>query len=246
MFRHTGQRRNFRHNIRLAVLLCLTAGFVNAAGFLAFAVLTTNVTGHAALLAVKLMSGDFRSVRMVALWLFLFLAGAFLSSLYINKAGRDKPYAYTLPLVVEMFLFILVGSLGYRFVVRTEYFAGNLLFAMGMQNALVSMVSGSVVRTTHLTGTFTDLGIDLSAALTRSNRKLLPAIRKRILLRLAIILSFLSGGVIGGFCFHRFSYHSFYIPAGLLVIAMFYDFLRVRLSRLRSRMKYAASQKDRH
>lgn len=247
MFRHTGQRRNFQHNIRLAVLLCMTAGFVNAAGFLAFAVLTTNVTGHAALLAVKLMNGDFRSVRMVALWLFLFLAGAFLSSLYISKIGRDRSYAYTLPLVAEMCLLILVGTLGHTFdgsIVRTEYFAGNLLFAMGMQNALVSMVSGSVVRTTHLTGTFTDLGIDLAAACTRRNRKMLPVISKRIWLRVAIIFSFLLGGIAGGFCFQRLTYHSFYIPAGLLLVAMFYDFLRVRLARLRSRIKYAGTQKN--
>jgi uncharacterized membrane protein YoaK (UPF0700 family) len=47
---------------------------------------------------------------------------------------------------------------------ETEYFAGSLLFAMGMQNAMVSMISGSVVRTTHLTGMFTDLGIELAEA----------------------------------------------------------------------------------
>ena len=44
-------------------------------------------------------------------------------------------------------------------VAKMELFAGSLLFAMGLQNALVSMVSGSVVRTTHLTGVVTDLGI---------------------------------------------------------------------------------------
>lgn len=248
MFRHTGQRRSYRHNIRLAVLLCLTAGFVNAAGFLAFAVLTTNVTGHAALLAVKLINDDLRSVRMVGLWLLLFLAGAFLSSLYINKIGRDRPHAYTVPLVAEMLSLVFVGSVGYTFddsIIRTEYFAGSLLFAMGMQNALVSMVSGSVVRTTHLTGTFTDLGIDLSALFSPHNKKVLPAIRKRILLRVIIIFFFLLGGVIGGYCFHHLAYHSFYIPAGLLVIAMFYDFLRVRFARMRSKIKYARTQKGR-
>ncbi|MFT3823987.1 MAG: YoaK family protein [Chitinophagaceae bacterium] len=227
--------------MRLAILLCLTAGFVNAAGFLSFAVLTTNVTGHAALLAVKLIEGNLRSARMVALWLFLFLAGAFLSGLYINKAGRDKPYAYTIPILVEIILLLFVGSMGYRFdgsVATTEYFAGSLLFAMGMQNALVSMVSGSVVRTTHLTGIFTDLGIDLSAVVLLSkDNKQLPGMRKRILLRIIIIFFFLSGGIIGGWSFSRLQYRSFYIPVCLLVIAMFYDFLRIRLARWHSKMR---------
>ena len=98
MLRHTGQKRSYTHNIRLAVLLCLNAGFINAAGFVAFSVLTTNVTGHAALLAVNIASGQLRSTRMIALWLFLFLAGAFLSSLYISQVGRNKLFANTMPL----------------------------------------------------------------------------------------------------------------------------------------------------
>ena len=66
MLRHTGERRSFTHNLRLAILLSLNAGFINAAGFIAFAVLTTNVTGHAALLAVDMATGQFRAARMAA------------------------------------------------------------------------------------------------------------------------------------------------------------------------------------
>jgi len=229
MFRHRGQKRSFKHNIRLAVMLCLTAGFVNASGFLGFFVLTTNITGHAALLAVKLTEGDLRAVRMVALWLLLFLSGAFCSSLYISKTN-----AYTLPILVEIVILSLVGYFGHTFdktVVKTEYFAGSLLFAMGMQNALVSMISGSVVRTTHLTGMFTDLGIDLAAAFMK-----FPKVRKKILLRCTIILFFLLGGIIGGFAFVRFHYHCFYIAGAVLIIAMFYDFFRVNMMLLKKRL----------
>jgi hypothetical protein len=51
MLRHLGTRRAYGHNVKIAALLSLTAGFVNAAGFLSFSVLTTNITGHAALFA---------------------------------------------------------------------------------------------------------------------------------------------------------------------------------------------------
>lgn len=234
MLRHTGERRSFAHNLRLAVLLCLNAGFINAAGFIAFAVLTTNVTGHAALLAVNLTTGQWRAARMVALWLLLFLAGAFASSLYIGKVGRDRSFAYTVPVIVITLLVLIIAVFGqdYRHTLpETEYFAGSLLFAMGMQNALVSMVSGSVVRTTHLTGMFTDLGIDLSGALL-SRRNLNPAQQRRILLRLVIITFFLLGGLAGGWAFLSFNFAAFYIPAGLLLIVLFYDYFRVRIKQV--------------
>lgn len=239
MLRHTGQRRSFAHNLRLAILLCLNAGFINAAGFIAFAVLTTNVTGHAALLAVNLATGQFRSVRMIALWLFLFLAGAFTSSFYIGRVGRDKSFAYTLPIIAIIVLILLIAVFGYTYrytLPETEYFAGSLLFAMGMQNALVSMVSGSVVRTTHLTGMFTDLGIDLSSALLY-RKNLSPSAKRRIILRLTIIVFFLLGGLIGGISFLYMHFVAFYIPAGLLLIVLFYDYFRLRVKQIRHRLR---------
>jgi len=234
MLRHRGQRRTYRHNLQLAILLCLTAGMVNGAGFLAFAVLTTNVTGHAALLAQQLATGELRAARMVMLWLLLFLAGAFFTSFLIGKAGRNKTYAYTLPITIEVLILLLAGAFGYTYdhsIPQTEYFAGSLLFAMGMQNALVSVISGSVVRTTHLTGMFTDLGIELYAALS-SNPQHRQGIKKKITLRLVIIASFLTGGIAGAYAFLRMAYHTFYIPAVLLVIAMFYDAFRIRFRRM--------------
>lgn len=234
MLRHTGERRSFAHNLRLAVLLCLNAGFINAAGFMAFAVLTTNVTGHAALLVVNLTTGQWRAVRMVALWLLLFLAGAFASSLYIGKVGRERTFAYTAPIIVIIILVLLVAIFGpeYRHTLpETEYFAGSLLFAMGAQNALVSMVSGSVVRTTHLTGMFTDLGIDLSGALlSRNNISLVH--KRRILLRLTIIVFFLLGGLVGGFTFLNIRFKAFYVPVALLLVVLFYDYFRIRVKQV--------------
>ncbi len=233
MLRHTGQKRSFRHNLRLAVLLCLNAGFINAAGYIAFTVLTTNVTGHAALLAVGIAEKNFHSAQTAALWLLSFLAGAFLSGFIISKVGRDKASAYTLPIliIILIILFVAVFGNGYNHTLaETEYFAGSLLFAMGMQNALVTIVSGSVVRTTHLTGMFTDLGIDLSIMM-RSDKSVNRVIKSRIALRMAIIFFFLLGGVIGGIVFMRLQFHAFFIPICLLLIALFYDYFRINFLR---------------
>ncbi|KAA2239950.1 DUF1275 domain-containing protein [Chitinophaga agrisoli] len=239
MLRHTGRKRNYKHNLRLAVLLCFTAGMVNAAGLFAFSVLTTNVTGHAALLAHKLATGDLRAARMVGLWLLLFLTGAFFSSCCIGRAGQNKRSVYTLPIIIEIMILVAVGSLGHTYdqsVIQTEYLAGSLLFAMGMQNALVSTISGYVVRTTHLTGMFTDLGIDLYAFIS-AQRKNIAGIRRKIILRLVIIFFFLAGGIVGGYLFLDLKYYTFYLPAVILVIAMFYDAFRIRFNKMINRIK---------
>lgn len=221
------------HNLRLAILLCLNAGFINAAGFVAFAVLTTNVTGHAALLAVYVATGKGRAARMVGLWLLLFLGGAFSSSLYIRKMGRERSWSYSAPILLIIAVLIFVLYYGRSFdhsLVETEYFAGTLLFVMGMQNALVSMISGSLVRTTHLTGMVTDLGIDLSEAATGGAFADIH-LRRRIYLRLFIIGSFLAGGIGGGFLFSLYGYRAFWVPVLLLLLALVYDYARVYVVR---------------
>lgn len=232
MLRHVGDKRNFKHDLRLAILLCTNAGFINAAGFLAFGVLTTNVTGHAALMAVNIAESNLRVARMAALWLILFLFGAFSSGFIISRVGSHKSSAYTTPIliIIGIVTSVAVFGSGYtRAIHQTEYFAGGLLFAMGMQNALVSMISGSVVRTTHLTGMFTDLGIDISAVVSKNATQ---TIKSRIVLRLTIISFFLFGGIAGGFIFLWLSFKAFYIPVAILIAALFYDQLRIRFARV--------------
>jgi len=233
MLRHQGTKRTYAHNVKLASLLGITAGFVNAAGFLGFAVLTTNVTGHAALFAERIAFQDWATARVVALWMFLFLAGAFVSSLIVSRIGRNQQYSYVIPILIETAILLTVALLGHRYdgsLVDKELFAGSLLFAMGLQNALVSLVSGSVVRTTHLTGTFTDLGIELAQALQKKTEER-PLLMSRIKLRIAIIFFFMCGAVAGAYLFHAKRFYAFLVPVAILIYTLVYDVLRIRLKR---------------
>lgn len=231
MLRHLGTKRTYGHNVKLASLLGLTAGFVNAAGFLAFAVLTTNVTGHAALFAERIALRDWKTARVVALWMALFLAGSFFCSLIVSWIGRNQRFSYVIPILVEIAILFGVALSGYKYdrsLVARELFAGSLLFAMGLQNSLVSLVSGSVVRTTHLTGTFTDLGIELGQLIQKRSEDR-PALKARIKLRLVIIGFFMSGALAGAYLFRRFSYYSFLIPVAVLVFTLLSDVFRIRV-----------------
>jgi len=233
MLRHLGTKRTYVHNVKLASLLCVVAGFVNSAGFLGFSVLTTNVTGHAALFAERLAMEDWKTARVVALWMFLFLAGAFVSSLVVSFIGRNQRFSYVIPIIIEIAVLLMVALLGYRYdnsLVAKEIFAGSLLFAMGLQNSLVSIVSGSAVRTTHLTGTFTDLGIEM-AQLFQKDAENTTALKIRIKLRLVIVLFFMCGALAGAYLFHYFSFSAFLVPASILLFTLIYDVYRIKVKR---------------
>ena len=79
----------------------------------------------------------------------------------------------------------------------------TLCFAMGLQNAMVTRLSGAIVRTTHLTGITTDIGIKVVRLLyAYSDRARGLPVRaapdmQRFKLLVTIWLSFLSGATVG-------------------------------------------------
>lgn len=244
MLRHFGVKRTYAHNLKLAVLLSLTAGFVNAAGFLGFSALTTNVTGHAALFAEGIARQDWGMARLIAIWMMLFLAGAFTSSLIVNKIGHNARFSFTIPIVLEIIILIFCAFSAFVKTLKfsNNFFAGSLLFAMGLQNALVSVISGSVVRTTHLTGTFTDLGIEL-AQLRKDNYKAQVELLSRIKLRVSIILFFMLGALSGAYLYTCISFRSFLIPGSMLCFTLLYDVFRLNIKRYYSNFRYRRRDK---
>ncbi|TDG36491.1 DUF1275 domain-containing protein [Pedobacter changchengzhani] len=239
MLRHFGVKRTYTHNLKLAVLLSLTAGFVNAAGFLGFAALTTNVTGHAALFAEGIADQNWESAKAIALWMMLFLSGAFTSSLIVTKIGHNGRFSFTIPIVLEIIILVYCAFSAYQigFGFSKHFFAGILLFAMGMQNALVSVISGSVVRTTHLTGTFTDLGIEL-AQLSVHKFGMQTELISKIKLRMAIIFFFMLGALSGAYLFKFISFEAFLVPASILGFTLIYDVFRLNIKRYYSNFRY--------
>ena len=231
MLRHYGIKRTYIHNFRLAVLLCLTAGFVNAVGFLGFFHLTTNVTGHAAIFAERVAQQDWKIATIVATWMLLFLGGALFSSLIINKIGHHARFSYVIPILIELAILIFCAVYGgNRLLFSNGFFVGCLLFAMGIQNALVSVISGSVVRTTHLTGTFTDLGIDI-AQLRWTNLPAQQELVSRIKLRLSINFFFMLGALAGAYFYIRFSFNAFLLPCLILCFILLFDVFRLHFKR---------------
>ncbi|REE24968.1 uncharacterized membrane protein YoaK (UPF0700 family) [Winogradskyella pacifica] len=237
MFRHQGKSRTLQHNLRIAIILSFVAGIVNVSGFLAFKQLTTNVTGHFALFIDDVANFEFWKGTIYFLYIFSFLFGSFSSSFLIEKYRKNKRLnVFALPTLIECLILITIGIVS-NFVEMQypDLIICTLLFAMGLQNSFVTKISNAVVRTTHLTGLFTDLGIDISQLFFTKYNAQKEKLKSNIKLRIYIILFFFAGGLAGGFFYSKVNLklNTLIIGAIILLVSLFYDDLRYKLIKTR-------------
>lgn len=242
MLRHQGRRRTFAHNLRLASLLSAVAGIVNSTGLLALGTLVTNVTGHFAFFSEQFFLRHYEKAWIFLLFIFFFFAGAFCCGILIERLSERYSYriASAVPLVIEAILLTGVAAIGGQLLGKGTLFitvlSCALLFAMGLQNALVTKVSQSVVRTTHLTGLFTDLGIELAQLVTNRKETERLVLRRSLLLKWMIVVLFFAGCITGGFAFRYVQLKALYIAVGVLFFTLWYDRLLFRYYSLKRKI----------
>ena len=232
MFRHQGKNRTFIHNLRLATLLSFVAGIVNVTGVLSIQTLTTNVTGHFAYFAEEIMKRDYAAAITFFVFTIFFLLGAFTSNFLAELISKKNPnLSHVIPISLEMIVLISVGIFGAQSSLSStegKWIAFSMLFAMGIQNSLVTKISQSTVRTTHLTGLFTDLGIELSQLFFYKKPDEKKKLKTSIYLRLSIIIFFFIGCISGGFLYNLLEMKTLFVAATFLLFALLYDYIRLQ------------------
>lgn len=228
------------HNLRIATVLSLVAGIVNVTGFLAFKQLTTNVTGHFALFIYDLANFEFWKGTVYFLYIFSFLFGSFSSSFLIERYRQNRQLnIFVVPTIIECLILTSIGLFGSIIESRSpDLIVCLLLFAMGLQNSFVTQISNAVVRTTHLTGLFTDLGIDISQLFFPKVHPNRTKIKSKIKLRIYIISFFFAGGLTGGYFYSKLGLglNTLVFAAFILLLSLFYDDMRYRL--IKTKRKY--------
>lgn len=240
MFRHQGKHRTYLHNLQIASLLSFVAGLVNVVGFLAIQKLTTNVTGHFAYFIDESFNLHGSKALVYFLYTLFFLLGAFFSEL-ITQIGlkKNERQQFVIPVSLEIALLAATGFFGpYLIQHEPDFIAYLLLFAMGLQNALVTSISNAVVRTTHLTGLFTDLGRELAQFLFPQEENRRNKLKSSILLRFTIINFFFLGGISGGFLFLRFHIHAIYTAPALLLAGLLADYLKLSVIKAKRKLTH--------
>jgi uncharacterized membrane protein YoaK (UPF0700 family) len=166
MFSREGNARSASQNRRVAGYLACVGGFVNSCGFVLIGTFTSHVTGNVGRLANDAATGHYAAAAAALSMIASFFAGAFCASTIIESRllGGGASRAYAGALAAETLLLLTFTILSYitdsAHVRVLDGEAALLCGAMGIQNALVTRLSGAVVRTTHLTGVITDLGIE--------------------------------------------------------------------------------------
>lgn len=231
MFRHQGKTRTSKHNLQIASVLSFVAGIVNVAGFLAVQKLTTNVTGHFAFFVDAVFQYQFWNGFVYFLYIFFFFLGAFVSSFLVEVVARkNENTTYIIPIVIEIVLLLFIAIVGKNLIENyANIIAYTLLFSMGLQNSLVTKISNSIVRTTHLTGLFTDLGIELAQLFFYKQLDLRQKLFSSIRLRLTIISFFFIGGIIGGLFYAEIQLKVLIIAVSVLFVGLIYDYLKLKI-----------------
>jgi uncharacterized membrane protein YoaK (UPF0700 family) len=213
--RLTTVERSRRADRHLGYVLAFVAGAVNAGGFLAIGQYTSHMTGIVSGMADHLALGEARlALAALMAWL-AFVSGAATTAILVNLARRRHLRSqFALSLQVEAALLLLFGVAGAHLADMRELLAPAtvllLCFIMGLQNAIITKISGAIIRTTHVTGLSTDLGIELGK-LVYINRRAVPqeavrANRDKLALHALLILYFFSGGVAGALGFKYVGY----------------------------------------
>jgi uncharacterized membrane protein YoaK (UPF0700 family) len=202
--------------------LAFMAGFANVIGLLGFDhQAVTHLTGTTSMVAAAVADLDFARASHLLTTLASFVAGCVVSGFLVRDNALTLGPRYGVALGLEALLF--AGSVAFlnRGNQAGMYFAAS---ACGLQNGMISVYSGMVIRTTHISGMFTDLGIFLGHRLRG-----LQVDARRLRLCLNIISAFFTGGVAGALAFRRFAYNSLLIPASLAAAAaLFYTIHQLR------------------
>jgi uncharacterized membrane protein YoaK (UPF0700 family) len=224
----TGRERTRRTNRQLGCLLAFVAGAINAGGFLAVQRYTSHMTGIVSAIADDLVLGQLVLVLAGAALLAAFIAGAGTTAVLVNWArGHGMHGEFALPVIFEAALLLAFGVLGANLNTLVELFVPTtvllLCFIMGLQNAIVTKISRAEIRTTHMTGVITDLGIELGRLVywNHGQRPAGPvrADRDRLVVLSTILALFFAGGIAGAVSFKAIGYAAV-LPIVALLVAI--------------------------
>lgn len=215
------------------LLLALAGGAVNAGAFMACQRFVTHVTGLTTQLGMDI--GLWSLMAEYGVVVLCFIAGAGASVLALEgRHQRGKQPLHALPLVLVSFVLAGVavtghagafGPFGASVEQPTDFLLLSLLsFAMGLQNATVATSTGMAIRTTHMTGPATDLGVHLATSFFTEGEARRNALRGAAL-RGGKIIAFATGGALMVPVVHAGGYLAFLFPGMIIVAATALSFI---------------------
>lgn len=218
-----------KKHVLLWMVLSFKAGFLNAAGFLATGYYVSHVTGFGSMVGVSLAHENYFFGIELLIIPAAFIAGSMIPALILDKnydPGRIPPYPYvqfliTLLIGVVFFLGIsgFFGDFSNPKQDSTHIFLiGLLCLVCGMKNGLTTYATFGKIRTTHLTGLATDIGLNLPKLFRSKERSRFPEERKVNTARFATFMSFTVGSLVAAFILPKLLYIGLVIPLAISIL----------------------------
>lgn len=219
---------------RLGYIMAMLAGAINAGGFFAFSRYTSHVTGSMSLLADAVYLKEWVTAAVAFVSVLCFIIGAAHSGwvvLWTQQMRFRGSFGFSMWLEgVYLLVFGIFGltalewDVGWGGMVFPSLAMFLMCFIMGMHNTVMTLLSGGAIRSTHMTGTATDLGIEISRALYYSEKHhpRLPHTRvnkPKMWLLGGMMWSFLAGGIIGAWGYHQIGHH-FALPVSAVLFVL--------------------------
>jgi len=221
----SGPDRTDATNRRLGRSLAFVAGAVNAGGFFAVGQYTSHMSGVVSSLADSAVLGEARLLLAGLVSLSAFFAGAATSAILINWGRLHNAHSrYALPLLLEASLLLSFGVFGAELAAlgHVTDILGLLCYVMGLQNAIITKASRAEIRTTHVTGLVTDIGIELGKLVYWNGDAAVGhrvhADHGRLALLGSLLAMFLCGGLAGAYGFKHWGYATTVPLAAVLLL----------------------------
>lgn len=202
----------------IAFMMTAIAGYINSIMLIEFGMPVSQMTGIASHISESGFYFEWKTLIISLLILISFIGGAFLSGLIINHGQYQEDKSYGLALLINSVTLLLSTLFAFYFTTLALMFSA---IACGLQNAMVASYKGLQVRTTHITGISTDIGVHLAHRFKNNT-----PFSWRVWLLFCILAGFIIGGLVGILCFQVFGYLAITIPAvlnGLLAVLYFHS-----------------------
>ena len=228
----TAPERSEQSNLHLGASLAFIAGALNAGGFLAIGQYTSHMTGIVSAAADNLVEGNIVLMITAVFALFAFICGAASTAIMVNYAKRQGIiYFYSPTLIAEAILLLIFGLIGKKLhehdLLQLSMTAILLCYVMGLQNALITKISHAQIRTTHLTGLVTDIGIELGKLIYWNRSTNSPpnsevqVNQHKLMIYTVLLICFFVGGILGAVGFKYVGFISAVpLAVALLILAI--------------------------
>ncbi|MBF6058096.1 MULTISPECIES: YoaK family protein [Thiomicrorhabdus] len=195
---------------RVAFIMSLIAGYINSAMLIEFGIPVSQMSGVASHLSDHFLNQQNELLLQTSMILMGFIFGAFLSGLLIGIIPYKQTPNYGHALLLNGLLLILAAWASWQ---ASSLALLTTAIACGLQNALVASYRGLQLRTTHMTGNATDIGVHLALCI-KYRRKW----NWRSNLLIILLLSYVLGGILGILGYRQFPAESLLIPAVIMLI----------------------------